>query len=68
MNTPELREQCAAKLMANADRAKTLTCFAGLDGFVDEILHVVDKREDAERYTRLSTIELFAARLAELNG
>src|SRR6516225_12223820 len=68
MNTPELREQCAAKLMANADHAKTLTCFAGLDGFVDDILHVVDKRESAEKYSRVPTIAKFAERLAAAAG
>lgn len=40
----------------------------GMDGFVDEIYHVVDKRESAEKYTRLPTIAKFAERLAGAAG
>jgi len=68
MKTAELREQCAAQLLAAAGRASQMTAFVGLDGFVDEILHVVDKRESAEKYTRLPTIRQVAARLAEAAG
>ncbi len=68
MNTPQLRSQCAAQLASSASRARQLTAFIGLDGFVDEILHVVDKRESAERYLRLATISQFAARLAAAAG
>ena len=50
MNTPELRERCARELQAAAGRAKQLSAFVGLDGFVDEIIHVVDKRENAESF------------------
>jgi len=45
-----------------------MTAFVGLDGFVDEILHVVDKRESAEKYTRLATIHEFSDRLAAAAG
>src|SRR6266478_2872613 len=68
MNTPQLRSQCAAQLASSASRAGQLTAFIGLDGFVDEILHVVDKRESAERYVRLATITKFADRLAAAAG
>lgn len=68
MNTPELREQCAQKLLAANDQAKQLTAFVGLDGFVDEILHVVDKRYDAQRFDRVPTIAKFAERLAGAAG
>src|SRR5204863_5228657 len=40
----------------------------GLDGFVDEILDVVDKRESAESYQRLTTIGKLAERLAAAAG
>jgi hypothetical protein len=33
-----------------------MTAFVGLDGFVDEILHVVDKRESADKYLRLPSM------------
>jgi sugar/nucleoside kinase (ribokinase family) len=68
MNTPELREKCATQLLASVNRAQQATAFIGLDGFVDEILHVVDKRESAETYTRLPRIDQFAARLAAAAG
>src|SRR5207244_11328553 len=45
-----------------------MTAFVGLDGFVDEILHVVDKRESAESYTRLPTIRQFLERLGAAAG
>jgi ketohexokinase len=45
-----------------------MTAFVGLDGFVDDILHVVDKREDAEKYLRLPTIAGLAERLAAAAG
>lgn len=49
-------------------RTAELNAFVGLDGFVDEIFHVVDKRESATSYTRLPTIARYAARLAEAAG
>ena len=68
MNTPELREQTAAALQSALNRAGQMTAFIGLDGFVDDILHVVDKRESAEKYTRLPTISQWAERLAGAAG
>jgi hypothetical protein len=68
MNTPQLREQCAAQLTAAAGRIGQMSAFIGLDGFVDEILHVVDKRESSEKYTRLPTIAQYAERLAAAAG
>jgi len=68
MNSSELREKTAAQLMAAAGRVGQMTAFVGLDGFVDDILHVVDKRESAERYLRLPTIAQYAERLAAAAG
>jgi len=64
MNTPEFRENCARRLAENANRIAALKAFVGLDGFVDEIVHVVDKRQSAESFQRLATISQFAERLA----
>lgn len=41
---------------------------AGLDGFVDEICHLVARREDFDTYTRLETINDLAARIADAAG
>ena len=68
MNTPELRTQCAQQLLASAERIKELTAFVGLDGFVDEILHVVDKRESAEKYTRLAKMDQWGGRISAAAG
>src|SRR3974390_32738 len=68
MNNPQLREQCATKLLASNRKAAELKAFVGLDGFVDEILHVVDKRESADKYLRLPTISQLAERLAGAAG
>src|SRR5213593_2194412 len=64
----ELRELCAQKLLAAAGRAGQLSAFVGLDGFVDEILHVVDKRIDAQSYERVPSIARLAERIAEAAG
>ena len=68
MATPEQREQTATLLLAGVSRASQMTAFVGLDGFVDDILHVVDKRERADKYLRLPTIAQLAERLAGAAG
>ena len=68
MNTPELRASTAQQLQTNAAKVSGLNSFVGLDGFVDEILHVVDKRESVDKYQRLTTIAKYAERLAAAAG
>jgi sugar/nucleoside kinase (ribokinase family) len=71
MTTPptrEQREQTATQLLAAASRVSQMTAFVGLDGFVDEILHVVDKRQNADKYLRLPTIQQLAGRLGGAAG
>ena len=68
MNTPELREQCAQKLLTGATHAARMTAFVGLDGFVDEIIHVVDKRDGSDSFRRLTTISKLAERLGAAAG
>jgi sugar/nucleoside kinase (ribokinase family) len=64
----EFREQIAARLLADVQRASHLRAFVGLDGFVDQIIHVVDKRDDATNFSRLPTIGRLADRLAAAAG
>ena len=40
----------------------------GLDGFVDQILHVVETREDAEHYTRMKTLKEFGEKVYKAAG
>lgn len=68
LNSQEFRSAAAARLDAVAGRVPELSAFVGLDGFVDEILHVVDKRYDADRFDRVPTIAAYAARLAAAAG
>lgn len=67
--TQEQRNQCAAALRAAAAKRKQpLSAFVGLDGFVDEILHVVDKRESAEKYQRLRLMNQWGERISAAAG
>ncbi|MFW6028941.1 MAG: hypothetical protein ACOCRO_01665 [Halanaerobiales bacterium] len=40
----------------------------GVDGFVDEIIHVVDKRKNAEKYSRLKKIDDLGNRILKAAG
>lgn len=64
----EHRNQCAQKLLAAANRVPQLNAFVGLDGFVDDILHVVDKRQNAENWTRLSKMAQWGERISAAAG
>ncbi len=68
LSPQELREQCAKRLLASVERASHLTAFIGLDGFVDEIIHMVDVRHNAESYDRIPSIAKLAERLAGAAG
>ena len=67
-NTEEWRHQCIEALQSETNNAKELKAFVGLDGFVDEIVHVVDKREGANTFHRIPTIAAYADRIAEAAG
>ena len=45
-----------------------LNMIIGLDGFVDEIVHIVDKRLDSDNYTRILTIADFGERVSKAAG
>jgi hypothetical protein len=64
----ETREYYARELLAAEVQVRQLKAFVGLDGFVDEILHAVDKRENVEHYQRLTKISQFAERVAAAAG
>lgn len=68
LNSQEFRDAAASRLEAAAGKVPQLSAFIGLDGFVDEILHVVDKRYDADRFDRIPTIRAYADRLAAAAG
>jgi len=57
-----------AALEPHAANARRHAAVAGLDGFVDEILHVVARRDDFDSYERMTTIAEFGGRIAEAAG
>ncbi|MBT5927812.1 MAG: hypothetical protein HOH33_14465 [Verrucomicrobia bacterium] len=67
-NQKEIRLSVAAKLRDRKDEIQQSTAFVGLDGFVDEIIHVVDKRMDVARFERIPTIQGFSDRIEEAAG
>jgi hypothetical protein len=68
INNSELRKKTADSVSQAAEKIRGMTAFVGLDGFVDEILHVVDKRESADKYERLATMREYADRVAAAAG
>jgi sugar/nucleoside kinase (ribokinase family) len=68
IDSSELRERCINKLVAAAPKVGELSAFVGLDGFVDEIIHVVDKRESAEKYDRIPRIAKLGERIVAAAG
>src|SRR4028119_189451 len=66
------REQTARNaakaLAAAAANLKDVKATVGLDGFVDEIIGVVDKRHNLEAYDALETIAAFGRRVSDAAG
>ena len=48
--------------------AKPKKVFVGFDGFIDEIIHIVDIRYDSDSYKRIPTIQAYADRIARGSG
>ncbi|MCB2153553.1 hypothetical protein KQI84_01595 [bacterium] len=67
-HTDVIKQASEALSQALASRQDPPVAFAGLDGFIDEIVQVVDKRTDFETYTAIPTISDYAARLAGAAG
>lgn len=63
-----LHQQTLVLLQANKARPTTQQVLLGLDGFVDEIVRIVDKREARDRYTVVPGIAAFADRIADAAG
>ncbi|MEA4853957.1 MAG: carbohydrate kinase family protein [Christensenella sp.] len=55
-----IKQATAQKL---AKGVTPMEALIGFDGFVDEIIHVVDKRIDADHYSRIETIAEYTDRL-----
>lgn len=61
-------ELTSRKLRAAGPVIASLNATVGLDGFVDEILAVVDKRQPGGEYTAVRTIDDLAAKIQRASG
>ncbi len=68
MNNPELRFQTASELDQCSVRVRELSAFVGLDGFVDEIIHVVDVRHSVNSFTAIPTLAALGLRISGVAG
>jgi sugar/nucleoside kinase (ribokinase family) len=68
LNTENLSQRAARALRAKAPSIAAHHITIGLDGFVDEIISVVDKRESADKFTRVPTLTAFGARVSAAAG
>ena len=66
--TRTLPQLVLEQLQGARNRLVKSKVLVGLDGFVDTILHVVDKRESATKYTRVSKMSEFAKRIDSAAG
>jgi sugar/nucleoside kinase (ribokinase family) len=68
LSAGKLSQHAARILRAQSQILADKRITIGLDGFVDEIISVVDKRESAEKYTRVPTLASFGARISAAAG
>ena len=61
-------DKIAKSLNDYRNRAKPFKALIGLDGFVDEILQVVDKRQSAENFTAVGTLSALGERISRAAG
>jgi len=66
----EIKERLeAAVLLRNAsDNISNIKFLIGFDGFVDQIIHIVDTRSSVNEYTRVNTIKEFGERIISAAG
>jgi sugar/nucleoside kinase (ribokinase family) len=68
LDTLKLRIDTADRLSQAASGLTTKHALLGFDGFVDEIVRVVDKRQSQQEYSAISTLSKFSERVAEAAG
>ena len=56
------------KLAEKSPSLKSIKAMVGLDGFVDEIIAVVDKRHDGGKFDPIKTIDRFGAKITAAAG
>lgn len=68
MTRDQIAKQTAKKLSAGAPTLKSTKAFIGLDGFVDEIIAVVDKRTSLTDYEPVRTIGQLGQKMLNAAG
>jgi len=68
MNTSNLYTKTASILSKASNTLKAKHALLGFDGFVDQIIRVVDKRQSPQEYSAISTLSKFSERVAEAAG
>jgi sugar/nucleoside kinase (ribokinase family) len=61
-------QQTSKKLSSTAASLKSTKAVVGFDGFVDEIIAVVDKRQSNDRYEAIRAIETFGEKIVKASG
>lgn len=64
----QICQSAAQKLSAAAPQLGSVKATVGFDGFVDEIIAVVDKRHDFERFDSVRTISVFGGKITAAAG
>ena len=64
----QICKSAAQKLSAAAPQLGSVKATVGFDGFVDEIIAVVDKRHDFERFDSVRTISVFGGKIVAAAG
>ena len=64
----EVCKSTSLKLTLALPKLPTLKATVGLDGFVDEIIAVVDKRQDFARFDPVKTIGALGAKITSAAG
>lgn len=68
MDLKTLRTTTIEHLKENQHKIADTHSLIGLDGFVDHIIQIIDKRESLEKFTTIATIEIFAERIKNAAG
>ncbi len=64
----DICQSTSKKLAAAAATLPSITATIGLDGFVDEIIAIVDKRQGFEKFDAIPTIEVFGRKVLAAVG
>ncbi|MDX2226387.1 MAG: PfkB family carbohydrate kinase [Verrucomicrobiae bacterium] len=68
LNPKQVIRQTAEALVSSKSKIRRVPGVVGFDGFVDNIIHVVDKRTSATAYEKVPTIKAYAKRLGDAAG